>query len=82
MPAEAVQTAAAEGVAAAESVATDPAAAAQAEAGIVPAAEKQDEVAVAEASDDEAKPWYSKPSGMVLIGIAAIIGYKALASKE
>lgn len=42
-----------------------------------------DQAAVAAASEGEdEKPWYARPSGMVLIGVAALIGYKALTSRE
>jgi hypothetical protein len=84
MPVEAVQAAAAEGASAAAAVTTDPAAAAQAEdaAASPAAADGKAEITTSEEDAGDEKPWYSKPSGMVLIGIAAIIGYKALASKE
>ena len=32
--------------------------------------------------DGENVPWYRRPSGMILIGVGALIGIKALTSKE
>jgi len=46
-------------------------------------AEADAETKVASAPEaDDSRPWYMKPSGMALIGVAALIGYKALSSKD
>jgi hypothetical protein len=45
-------------------------------------AQEENKEVIAPADGEDTRPWYMKPSGMALIGVAALIGYKALASKE
>ena len=53
------------------------------EGAVAEAKEETKEVEAASGTESEdTRPWYMKPSGMALIGVAALIGYKALASKE